>query len=54
MDNTNDLMKRCSRCGIISLKSNLLKNEIKNDGLNQHCKIFEKFIEKNVIMNIMI
>ena len=33
-----DLDKKCSKCGIISLKSNFHKNKIMRDGLNTHCK----------------
>ena len=54
MDNTNDLMKRFSRCGIISLKSNFHENKTKNDGLSQHCKLCRKFYRKKIIMNITI
>ena len=39
-------MKRCSRCGIISLKSNFHKNKTKNDALTQHCKLFRKGYRK--------
>ena len=35
-------MKRCSRRGFISLKSNFHKNKTKNDGLTQHCKLCRK------------
>ena len=46
MDNTIHLMKRPSRCGIISLKSNFHKNETKNEGLTQHCKLGRKIYRK--------
>ena len=42
MDNTNDLMKRCSRCGIISLKSNFHKNKNVSAGFNPQCKFCAK------------
>ena len=45
MDNTNDLMNRCSICGIISLKSNFHKNENMSDGFNPQCK----FCTKNIL-----
>ena len=32
-----DLVKKCSRCKIISLKSNFHKNKNMNDGLQTHC-----------------
>ena len=46
MDNTKDLMKRCSRCGIISLKSIFHKNKTRNVGLTQHCKLCRKIYRK--------
>ena len=33
-----DLVKKCSKCEIISLKSNFHKNKNMRDGLNTHCK----------------
>ena len=33
-----DLVKKCLKCGIISLKSNFHKNKNSNDGLFSHCK----------------
>ena len=33
-----DLVKKCSKCGIISLKSNFHKNKNMRDGLYTHCK----------------
>ena len=33
-----DLVKKCLKCGNISLKSNFLKNKNMRDGLNTHCK----------------
>ena len=33
-----DLVKKCSKCGIISLKSNFHKKSRSKDGLNRHCK----------------
>ena len=47
-------MKRYSRCGISSFKSNFHKNKTKNDGLTQHCKLCRKIYGKNIRMNIMI
>ena len=35
-------MKRCSKCGIISLKSNFHKDKTKNDGLKSNCKVCRK------------
>ena len=32
-----DLVKKCSNCGIIKLKSNFYKDKTKNDGLHNHC-----------------
>ena len=32
-----DLVKKCSKCGIISLKSNFFKDKSKNDGLKAIC-----------------
>ena len=54
IDNTNDLMKRCSRCRIISLKSNFQKNKTKIVGLTQHCKLCRENYRKKNIMNITI
>ena len=36
------LVKRCSKCGIIPLKSNFHKNKSKNDGLKAICKFCRK------------
>ena len=33
-----DLVKKCSKCGIISLKSNFHKDKNKNDGLYNQCR----------------
>ena len=33
-----DLVKKCLKCGIISLKSNFHKNKNRKDGLQSHCK----------------
>ena len=33
-----DLVKKCSKCGIISLKSNFHKNKNMNDGFQPYCK----------------
>ena len=35
-----DLIKKCSKCGIISLKSNFHKNKKMNDGLYEQCRFF--------------
>ena len=32
-----DLVKKCSKCGIISLKSNFYKDSIKKDGYISEC-----------------
>ena len=32
-----DLVKKCSKCGIISLKSNFYKDSIKKDGYKSEC-----------------
>ena len=37
-----DLVKKCSRCGIISLKSNFHKNKNMNDGFQPYCKSCKK------------
>ena len=37
-----DLVKKCSKCGIISLKSNFHKNNTRNDGLYNQCKVCRK------------
>ena len=33
-----NLIKKCSKCGIVKLKSNFHKNKKSSDGLNKHCK----------------
>ena len=33
-----DIVKKCSKCGIVKLKSNFHKNIKSSDGLNKHCK----------------
>ena len=33
------LVKKCSKCGIVSLRSNFHKNKNMSYGLNTHCKI---------------
>ena len=35
----NDSMKRCCRCGNISLKSNFHKNKLTEDGLGNQCRL---------------
>ena len=37
-----DLIKKCCKCGIISLKSNFHKNKKMKDGLNPNCKVCRK------------
>ena len=56
MDNTNDLMKRCFRCGILYLKSSFHKNKIMSDGLlSCHVAYFvEKNMEKGIILKTLI
>ena len=34
-----DLVKKCSKCGIISLKSNFYKDRTRNDGYKPSCQI---------------
>ena len=34
-----DELKKCSKCKMISLKSNFNKDKTKNDGLNPICKV---------------
>ena len=51
MSNSNegsDLMKRCSRCGINSLKSNFLEKKTEINGLTQHCKPCRKIYRKKI------
>ena len=33
-----NLIKKCSKCGIVKLESNFHKNKKSSDGLNKHCK----------------
>ena len=33
-----EIIKKCSKCGIISLKSNFNKDKTKNDGLFNQCR----------------
>ena len=35
-------LKRCSKCGNISLKSNFHKDKTKNDRLNSTCRVCRK------------
>ena len=50
--NDYDLVKKCSRCGIISLRSNFHKRTLSKDGLYNQCKVCrkeyynEKFVKK--------
>ena len=48
MVNTNDLMKRRSRCGNFSLKSIFHKKKTKIDGLTQHCNFCRKSFRKKI------
>ena len=34
----NDLVKKCSKCGNVSLKSNFHKNTKSKDGIQSQCK----------------
>ena len=34
----HDLIKKCSKCGIISLKRDFHENKITKDGLGNHCR----------------
>ena len=42
-----DLVKKCSKCGIISLKSNFHKNKKSKDGLTSLCKVCKNEYNKN-------
>ena len=37
-----NFVKKCGKCGIISLKSNFHKGKTKNDGLKRNCKVCRK------------
>ena len=37
-----DLVKKCSKCGIVKLKSDFHKNRKSGDGLNLNCKVCRK------------
>ena len=37
-----DLIKKCLKCGIISIKSNFHKNKTMSDGFNPQCKFCRK------------
>ena len=41
-----DLVKKCSKCGIISLKSNFHRNKNMKDGLQPHCISYVEQIQK--------
>ena len=41
-----DLIKKCSKCGIVKLKSNFHKNKNMNDGLQVHCILCVKQKQK--------
>ena len=47
-----DVVKRCSKCGFISLKSNFHKDKTKNDGLKSNCKVCKKFIFQKTLVKI--
>ena len=47
-----DVVQRCSKCGIISLKSNLHKDNTKNDGLKSNCKVCKKIFLKKTLVKI--
>ena len=44
-----DLVKKCLKCGMISLKSNFHKNKNRNDGLQSRCKfcVNEYYLKNN-------
>ena len=42
MDNTNDLVKGCSRCEIVQVIENFNKDKNRTDGLNSICKLCRK------------
>ena len=44
-----DDIKRCSKCGIISLKSNFHKKPRSTDGLTPHCKLCRKIFIKKIL-----
>ena len=37
-----DLIKKCSKCGIVKLKSNFHKNKETSDSLYNQCKVCRK------------
>ena len=41
------MVKKCSKCGIISLKSSFHKNKNMSDGVTPHCKLCRKIYRKN-------
>ena len=45
-----DLVKKCSKCGIVKLKSNFHKNKKSSDGLNPNCKVCRKnYYNENLV-----
>ena len=54
MDNTIDLMKRCSKCKTFSSKSIFHKDRKSKDRLTSHCKLRRKIYRKSNIMNFVI
>ena len=41
-----ELVKKCSKCGKISLKSNFHKDLKRNDGIFWQCKLYRKVYRK--------
>ena len=46
-----DDIKRCSKCGIISLKIGFHKDKNKKDGLKSNCKVCRKKYPKKNVQN---
>ena len=42
-----DLVKKCSKCGIVKLKSNFHKDKKSKDGLTSHCRVCKSHYNKN-------
>ena len=51
MSNSNEILKKCCRCGNILLKSNFYKNKGKRDGINSICKLCMKNYIKEYTKN---
>ena len=49
-----DLVKKCSKYGIISLKNKFHRDLKKYDWLTSHCKLCQKIYRKNIILNMLI